>query len=395
MQMITGVQAPVCPGAGFSGTIDLPDGATEKSITMTPATITALNSHAVLVPLGRPLHTSSGAIDKVPLVLLDLVTSSGVVGRSYLFCVSPLALKATVAQLDGLATLLVGQPLMPYDIEQMLNRRMTLLGAVGLVGMAISGIDMAAWDAQAQLAGLPLARLLGGSVRPVPAYNSCGLGLMGEAKVAREALELLGDGRFRALKLRLGYPTLEEDVAAVHAVQAAVPAGTLVMTDYNQALTPAEAIRRGHAIDDLGLAWIEEPVRADDHAGSALVATALKTPVQLGENFWGPRDMARAIAAHACDYAMPDAERIGGVSGWMRAAAVADAAAMPMSTHLFPEISSHLMCVTPTAHWLEYVDWADAVLQQPLEVRAGMAIIRDAPGTGIEWNLQAVAQYRY
>jgi len=364
-------------------------------MTSSAATITGLTARAVLVPMTRPLHTSSGAIDKVPLVLVDLSTSAGVVGRSYLFCVTPLALKATVAQLDGLASLIVGQPLLPYELEQMLNRRMTLLGAIGLVGMAISGIDMAAWDAQAQLAGLPLARLLGGTIRPVPAYNSCGLGLMGAKEVAREALELLDGGRFRALKLRLGYATLEEDLAAVHAVQAAVPAGTLLMADYNQALTPAEAIRRGHALEGLGLAWIEEPVRADDHAGNAAVAAALRTPIQIGENFWGSRDMARALAARACDYAMPDAERIGGVSGWMRAAAIADAVAMPMSSHVFPEISSHLMCVTPTAHWLEYVDWAGPVLRNPLAIRDGAALIRDEPGTGVVWDEKAVAKYAY
>jgi mandelate racemase len=364
------------------------------SILPTPSTtITELRARAVLVPMSRPLTTSTGRITQVPLALIDLATSSGVVGRSYLFCVTPLALKSTLAQLADLGTLLGGQPLLPYEIEQMLNRRMTLLGATGIVGMAISGIDMAVWDAQAQLAGLPLARLLGGAVKPIAAYNSCGLGLMGAEKVVREAIELLDGGRFQAVKLRLGYATLEEDVAVLKAVKAAVPAGTLIMSDYNQALTPTEAIRRGQALDDLGLAWIEEPVRADDHAGNAQVAAALKTPVQIGENFWGPRDMARALAARACDYAMPDAERIGGVSGWMRAAGIADAAAMPMSTHLFPEISSHLMCVTPTAHWLEYVDWANPILQTPLEIRDGHAHPADAPGTGVAWNEAAVTKY--
>jgi len=361
----------------------------------TPITITGLRARAVLVPMSRPLHTSSGQIDKVPLVLIDLDTSAGVTGRSYLFTVTPLALKSTVAQLDDFATLLIGQPLAPLDMEQMLNRRFTLLGAIGLVAMAISGIDMAAWDAQAQIAGQPLARLLGGTVKPIAAYNSCGLGLMGAEKVAREALELLGGGRFSALKLRLGYATLEQDLEAARAVKAAIPAGTLLMSDYNQALTPAEAIRRGHALEEIGLAWIEEPVRADDHAGNAQVAAALKTPVQIGENFWGSRDMSRALLASACDYCMPDAERIGGVSGWLRAASIADAHAMPMSTHLFPEISAHLMCVTPTAHWLEYVDWANPVLQTPLEIRDGHAHPRDEPGTGVLWNEAAVRKYAY
>ncbi len=357
-------------------------------------TIRSLTARAVFVPMTRPLHTSTGAIDKVPLVLIDLDTSSGAVGRSYLFTVTPLALKAQVALLDDMAALIVGQPLAPIDIEQMLNKRFTLLGATGLVGMAISGIDMATWDAKAIEAGLPLARLLSGGIKPIKAYNSCGLGLMGPEKVAREAVELL-QGGFSGVKLRLGYATLEEDIAAVHAVRAAIPASVHIMTDYNQALTPVEAIRRGHALDALGLTWIEEPVRADDHAGNAQVAAALKTPVQIGENYWGPRDMARAIAAHASDYVMPDLERIGGVSGWLRAAAIADAAALPMSTHLFPEMSAHLMCVTPTAHWLEYVDWANAVLKTPLEIRDGHAIIRNEPGSGLKWDEAAVTRYAY
>lgn len=358
------------------------------------STIRSLRARAVYVPMTRPLHTSTGAIDKVPLVLIDLETSTGAVGRGYLFCVTSLALKAQVALLDDMAALVAGQPLAPIAIEQMLNQRFTLLGATGLVGMAISGIDMAAWDATAIEANLPLARLLGGAIKPIKAYNSCGLGLMGPEKVAREAVALL-QGGFSAIKLRLGYPTLEQDLAAVHAVRAAIPANVQIMSDYNQALDPAEAIRRGHALDELGLTWIEEPVRADDHAGNARVAAALKTPVQIGENYWGPRDMARAVAAQASDYVMPDLERIGGVSGWLRAAAIADAAALPMSTHLFPEISAHLMCVTPTAHWLEYVDWANPVLQTPLEIRDGCAILREVPGCGMVWDEAAVARYAY
>ena len=359
-----------------------------------PATILikSLQARAVLVPMTRPLHTSTGSITQVPFVLVDLTASTGATGRGYLFCVTPAALKSTVAMLDDLAPVIQGQPLAPVELFGMLEKRFTLLGTTGILGMALAGIDMAAWDALAIEAGQPLVRLLGGTARPVKAYNSCGLGLMGPKKVAREARELLRGG-FTAVKLRLGYATLEEDVAAVQAVKAAIPRHIKVMTDYNQALDPAEAIRRGHALDDLGLTWIEEPVRADDHAGNAHVAAALKTPIQIGENYWGPRDMGRAIAAGASDYVMPDAMRIGGVTGWLRAAALAEAAALPMSTHLFPEISAHLMCVTPTAHWLEYVDWINPVLKTPLEIRAGNAIIRDVPGYGIEWDEKKVKRH--
>jgi mandelate racemase len=213
-------------------------------------------------------------------------------------------------------------------------------------------------------------------------------------KLDGEAVELLAGG-FTAIKLRLGYATLAEDIAAVHAVKGVVPSEALVMSDYNQALDTTEAIRRGHALDELGLAWIEEPIEAFDHAGNARVAAALKTPVQIGENYWGPRDMGRAITAQASDYVMPDLMRIGGVTGWMRAAALAQSAGLPMSSHLFTEFSAHLMCVTPTAHWLEYVDWANPVLKNPLEIRSGHAILRDVPGAGIEWDEAAVAKYAF
>ena len=103
--------------------------------------------------------------------------------------------------------------------------------------------------------------------------------------------------------------------------------------------------------------------------------------------------MAAALAARACDYAMPDLQRIGGVTGWLRAAAIADAAGMAMSSHLFPEVSAHLLAVTPTAHWLEYVDWAAPILQRPLRIGDGYAEIPDRPGNGLEWDEEAVRRY--
>ena len=143
-----------------------------------------------------------------------------------------------------------------------------------------------------------------------------------------------------------------------------------------------------------GVLWIEEPVRADDFAGTARVRDEVKTPIQIGENFMGPEQMAQALAAGACDYVMPDAERIGGVTGWMRAAALAQAAGLEMSSHLFPEVSAHLLAVTPTAHWLEYVDWADPILESPLTLRDGAVLIPETPGVGIKWNEEAVRRYQ-
>jgi mandelate racemase len=234
---------------------------------------------------------------------------------------------------------------------------------------------------------------LGGRPGPIPAYNSNGLGLMAPDAVADEAEKLLAGG-FHAVKLRLGYATREGDLAAVRAVRGRVPGHIAIMTDYNQALAPEEAIQRGRMLDGEGVYWIEEPVRHDDYAGSAAVAREVATPVQIGENFSQVYDMERALAAGASDFVMPDLERIGGVSGWLRARDLASTADIRMSSHLYPEVSAHLLAVTPTAHWLEYVDWANAILAEPLRIVDGKAIVPERPGNGLVWDDAAVQKYR-
>jgi mandelate racemase len=179
----------------------------------------------------------------------------------------------------------------------------------------------------------------------------------------------------------------------VRAVRRAAGAAMFLMSDYNQALLPPEAEARARALDAEGLAWIEEPVRFDDYAGCARVAAAAATPIQIGESCWGVHDMQKALDANACDLFMPDLGKIGGVTGWLRAAALAEPRGLPISTHLFPEVSAHLMAVTPTAHWLEYVDWASPVLAEPLELRDGNAVVPERPGNGLAWNEEAVARF--
>jgi mandelate racemase len=281
----------------------------------------------------------------------------------------------------------------PASLWSKLQARFALIGVQGIVPMAMSGLDMAAWDALAVGAGVPLVRLLGAEPKPILAYNSCGLGLMPPEKVAVEAGKLLAGG-FRAVKLRLGYETLAEDMAAVRAVRRSVGDDVAVMVDYNQALDVETALERGRALDQEAVFWLEEPIRHDDYAGYAALTRALETPIQVGENFSLPTGMETALAAGAADYVMPDLERIGGITGWLRAAAIAAERRIPMSSHLFPEMSSHLLAATPTAHFLEYVDWADKVVQEPLRIVDGHAAIPERPGSGLSWNAAAVERYR-
>ena len=355
--------------------------------------ITAIRARAVAAPMKRPLATSTGALTAAMLLLIDLETDAGVVGRSYLFSPGKHALAAIAELVKSMAEMLKGDEVAPFDLERKLRARFTLLGVHNIVLFAMSGIDMAAWDAHAQSLNQPLVRVLGATPRPIPAYNSKGLGIMPLERLVAEARELVDEG-FRAVKLRLGRREAREDLEALRAVKKAIGADITLMVDFNQALTVAEAIRRGRQIDDEGgVYWIEEPIRADDYAGAARVTREVETPIQIGENFMGPEQMAQALAAGACDYVMPDAERIGGVTGWMRAAALAQGAGVEMSSHLFPEVSCHLLAATPTSHWLEYVDWANPVLAEPAELKDGHVLILSRPGCGIAWDEKAVARY--
>jgi mandelate racemase len=356
-------------------------------------TVRAIHATAVEVPMARPLGTSAQTMRTAPLLLIDLETEEGITGRAYLFCHTRMAPGLIAAVLTDIQDAVRGECLAPVDLSTRLQQRYRLLGAQGIVRMALAGFDVACWDALSLAAGLPLASYIGSQPRPIPAYNSNGLGLMSPEQAADEAEALLEHG-FQAVKLRLGRPTAAEDLAVVRAVRRRLPDTVALMTDYNQALTVTEAIRRGQALDGEGVYWIEEPTRHDDYAGCARIAAALKTPAQIGENFAGAPAMATALAAGACDYVMPDLERIGGVTGWQRAAALASAAGIEMSSHIFPEVSAHLLAATPTCHWLEYVDWAAPILAEPLRIVDGMAQVPDRPGSGVAWDTDAVKHYR-
>jgi mandelate racemase len=357
-------------------------------------TLRAVRTISVEVPMTYALGTSAATVRAAPLLLVDVETEEGVTGRTWLFGYRRSGCRAIAAALEDIAAMAKGETVAPLPLGMKLERRFALLGVVGPVRMAFSGFDAAMWDALAVAAGQPLATLLGAAPRRIPAYNSNGLGLMGAGAVADEAEKLVAPG-FKAVKLRLGYPTLEEDVAVARAVRKRIGDGIALMADYNQALGAVEAQRRGRALEAKGLYWLEEPIRHDDYTGNAALARELALPVQIGENFDGPKAMAEALAVGACDYVMPDLARIGGVTGWMQAAGIAAARGIAMSSHLFPEVSAHLLAATPTCHFLEYVDWANPILQEPLAIENGEAVVPDRPGSGLLWDQDAVERYRF
>ncbi len=342
---------------------------------------------AVRVPLAEPHATASGTVAEAPLVLTDVACDDGTVGHSLIFTYTAAALKPTADLVATFGSWFHGEPAAPLEIESRIAKRLRLLGPQGLTGMAAAAIDMALWDAAARRRGVSLATLLGALPRDVPPYGAVGYdGVEGSARAA----EFWARKGFTGVKAKIGYPTVAEDLAVVRAMRSAVGPAVAIMVDYNQSLTPTEAIERVRALDGEGLVWVEEPTLAHDYAGHARIAAAVATPIQCGENWWGPLDMQHAIDAGASDYVMPDVMKIGGVTGWQRAVALASSRGLRVSNHLFPEISAQLLAATPNAHWLEYADWFNPVLAEPLVIEKGRTRTAGVLGTGVAWNDAAI-----
>ena len=355
-------------------------------------TLHSIGLRVVSVPLRRPIvsNPTVGKYTEWPYILLDLVTHEGVTGRSYLEPYVARSADYILPTIAAIADSFRGRSLAPLDCYRTAVQTTHLSGREGVGLVATSALDMAIWDALSKAAAMPLARLLGASIGPVRAYNTNGLWLLPPDQLGEEAKSLVTEGNFSAIKMRLGRPSFEADLAALDTVRKAVGPGIRLMVDWNQALDMGEALMRLHALDGEGLQWFEEPIVYDNFEGSAQLARELKTPIQIGENLYGPRSFYRAVQSQAADLYMPDLMRIGGVTGFLKCAAIAGAAGIPLSTHLYPEVSAHLLRASDSAHWLEWRDWANPFIAEPYVVENGSVQIPDRLGAGLEWNEDVV-----
>jgi mandelate racemase len=351
--------------------------------------IRSVKARAVVAPISRPVKNAFGVIEAAPLVLIDVVTDQGLTGHSYIFAYTRLTLAPLVHLIEEIGRDLTGKVIAPFDLMAVMDAKFRLLGWQGLVGMAVSGLDMAFWDALGQVAGQPLATLLGGSPRPIRAYDSYGaVDPVADEKDLRRSL----DQGFRGIKIKGGDGDLANDERVVRAVRGLIGPDVALMLDFNQSLDPTEASRRIARLAPYDLHWIEEPVAAENLEGHAKVRETSPISIQSGENWWFPRGFAEAISAAASDFIMPDLMKVGGVTGWLRVAGQAEAASIPMSSHLFAEASAHVLPVTPTAHWIEYLDIARAIVAEPVQIIDGTITAR-GQGLGLSWNEVAVAKY--
>ena len=351
--------------------------------------ITDIRARAVVAPLSRPVRTASGSVDVSPLILLDVVTDQSITGHAYLFGYTPVTLKPLMSLLEQIKPDLIGKSCVPLARMQQMEKRFRLLGLQGLLGMLLSTLDMAYWDALGKAANQPVVHLLGGEAIPVAAYDS--YGMVDPVKDAKAIEQTLKQG-FKAIKIKLGDVDAQRDLHVVAEVRRMIGSDVALMVDYNQSLSPKEAIRRIQMIEAYDIHWVEEPVVAEDLQGHATVRQSVNVGIQTGENWWFPRDAERALSAQACDMMMPDLMKIGGITGWLSVMGMASAASMPMSSHIFIEASAHVLPVTPTCHWLEFMDFGSMILAEPYVIDKGHVTAK-GPGLGMAWDETAVARY--
>jgi mandelate racemase len=274
--------------------------------------IREIRARPVVAPLPRPIRTASGDVLDAPLLLIDVLTDVGVTGRAYAFAYTPLTLRSLAQFVRDIAPELIGRCVSPRARMRQMEKRLKLVGWQGFAGMVVGTLDMALWDALARAMDVPLAVLLGGEIRPLPAYDSFG---MLDRRSDLPWLEASVASGFKAIKIKLG----AGDVADVRRT---IGDGVRLTLDFNQSQSTAGAVERIRRLQDFDLTWVEEPVAAEDLVGHRAVRERVRpVPILTGENWWFPHGMANAVAAGASDLAMVDIMKIGAVTGWMAAMA--------------------------------------------------------------------------
>ncbi len=357
--------------------------------------ITALSTALVELPLDQPLRTAIHDIRSVGCVLVTLETDEGLVGESYMFSLGTERLDVLDAMVRSLAHRIVGRD--PHEVEaiwQDMWRDINFFGHKGITVFALSAVDTACWDLVGKAADMPLYRLFGACRSSIPSYQSAGLWLSLEVdELVAEARRFVEQG-FRAMKMRLGKPRIEEDVERVAAVREAIGPEITLMADANQGFTVEHAIRLGRRLEAFDLAWFEEPVPCHDLAGHAAVAAALDLPIASGETEYTRHGMRAMIEARAADILMPDLQRIGGLTEFRKVAALAEAYGVAISPHVFPEHSLTICGSAPNAVYLEHMPWFAPLFRESMEFKDGRIAMPERPGLGFTFDPDAVERFR-
>lgn len=355
--------------------------------------IVRVETSPVVVTLKQPIGTAFGQIHSFGCVLVFVHGDSGVIGENLVFTLNNRRTKVLRQMIDELADLLIG-----HDAGHIANfwarawKDINFLGHKGVPVVGISALDGALWDALGKTVNLPLYRLLGGAQDKVPAYHSGGLWLTSTIdELVAEAESFVSAG-FKAIKMRLGAADPATDTARVRAVRKAIGPKIRLMADANQQLNESQAIRLGRMLEEFDLTWFEEPLPAWDLDGLARVSAALDTPIASGETEYTRYGFRRMLELRSADILMPDLQRAGGVSEFMRVGHMAESHDVPVSSHLFPETSIQVLGGLSNAIYLEYMPWFSELYSERLEFENGNAVVPERPGWGFTFNMDYVAR---
>ncbi|SKB81060.1 galactarate dehydratase /L-talarate dehydratase [Arthrobacter sp. 31Cvi3.1E] len=282
----------------------------------------------------------------------------------------------------------------PNDIGKIYTKLLWAGASVGRSGVAtqaLAAIDIALYDLKAKRAGLPLAKLLGSYRDSVQTYNTSGGFLNATlAEVKERATQSIDDG-IGGIKIKVGLPDSKEDLRRVAGVREHIGWDVPLMVDANQQWDRATALRMGRQLEEFNLIWIEEPLDAYDFEGHAHLAQVLDTPIATGEMLASVAEHKGLINANGCDIIQPDAPRVGGITQFLRLAALADERGLGLAPHFAMEIHLHLAAAYPREPWVEHFDWLDPLFEERLETKNGRMIVPDRPGLGVTLSEQARA----
>lgn len=357
--------------------------------------ITAIAVAPLSIPIEPPIRTAIHQIGTVDTAWVEVRTDAGLVGYGYCFCFGTRRLAVLRAMVEDLGERLIGRdPELVQGAWEDLWKDINFFGHEGVSIMGLSALDMALWDLVGKAAGKPLYRILGGMRDRVLAYASEGLWLSArEADLVKEAMVLVRKG-FKAVKMRLGKPSEAEDFNRVRAVRRAVGEQVLLLADVNQGWDVPTTLRRGAMLEEFNLYWLEEPLPYYDLDGYGEVCPALEVSIAMGETNYSPRGIQAILDHAAADILMPDLQRMGGVTGWMRGATLAGARGIPVSPHIFTEPSLHLAAASPNCPIVEHMPWWQPLFRDKLRMEDGHLLLPETPGLGIDPDPDALQHFR-
>ena len=356
--------------------------------------LTGIRTRRIEIPFPEPIGTSIHRISGVAALPVWLETDEGITGESYLWTIGAHKLPVLDAMVHALAGTALGRD--PLDTEALwadMWREINFLGHKGVTVFGVAAIDWACWDIRGKAQDMSVGRLAGRARDRIRAYASGGLWASLDIPALQEQARTFVDQGFRAVKMRIGLPDIGEDLERVAAVREAIGPGIDLMADANQGLDVSHAIRLGRGLEKYQLVWFEEPVQAYDLAGSARVAAELDTPVASGETEYTRYGFQDMLERGSADILMPDLERVGGVSEWLKVAHMAAARDVPVSPHIFTEHSLQLCSAVSNVIYAEHMPWFEALFQERMEMDGGDIIIPDRPGMGFTFDPDAVARF--